>query len=236
MGPRVRLKGSAALGPLVGWQTRPVHATPRERQARDDRHFDRWAARYDRSLAQSLLFGPVQRTVAAVLAARLPVSAALLDVGCGTGRLLDRLGSVQPGWSLFGVDRSTGMASAARRLRPSLRIVQGSAEALPYESRSFDAVVTTLSFHHWSDKPSALAEVFRVLRPGGLLALTDASVDDLPGRPRRLWALARRNMDDMPALRDRDLLLDGAGLRVLEVRQALHGRWVTLTLAERPAA
>ena len=212
-----------------------MHATRRDRQARDDRHFDRWASRYDRSRAQSLLFDPVQRSVTAALLARLPASAAVLDIGCGTGRLLDRLGSAQRSWSLFGVDRSTGMASAARRLRPSLRIVQGTAEALPYEERSFDAVVTTLSFHHWSDKQSALAEVFRVLRPGGVLALTDASVDDLPGRPRRLWALARRNMDDMPALRDRDRLLDRAGLRVLEARPALHGRWVTLTLAERPA-
>ena len=218
---------------MGGWQTRRVHTT---RQARDDRHFDRWASRYDRSLAQRLLFEPVQRSVATALAARLPVSAAVLDVGCGTGRLLDRLGSARPGWSLFGVDRSTGMTSAARRLRPSLPVVQGTAEALPYEEGSFDAVVTTLSFHHWADKPSALAEVFRVLRPGGVLALTDASVDDLPGRPHRLWALARRNMDDMPALRDRDLLLDRAGLRVLEARPALRGRWVTLTLAERPAA
>jgi ubiquinone/menaquinone biosynthesis C-methylase UbiE len=213
-----------------------VHATPADRQARDDRHFDRWASRYDRSLTQSLLFGPVQRSVASALAARLPATAAVLDVGCGTGRLLDRLGSAQPGWSLVGLDRSPGMASAARRQRPWLRIVLGTAEALPYPDRSFDAVVTTLSFHHWSDKSGALAEVFRVLRPGGLLALTDASVDDLPGRPRRLWALARRNMDDMPALRDRDQLLDHAGLRVLEARPALHGRWVTLTLAERPAA
>jgi ubiquinone/menaquinone biosynthesis C-methylase UbiE len=213
-----------------------VHARPEERQARDDRHFDRWASRYDRSLTQSLLFGPVQRSVASVLAGRLPASASVLDVGCGTGRLLDRLGSVQPSWSLFGLDRSAGMASAARHQRPALPFVQATAEALPYPGQSFDGVVTTLSFHHWSDKPGALAEVFRVLRPGGLFALTDASVDDLPGRPHRLWAAARRNMDDMPTLRDRDQLLNRAGLRVLEARPALHRRWITLTLAERPAA
>ena len=64
----------------------------------------------------------------------------------------------------------------------------------PHPDRCFDVVITTVSFHHWSDKSAALAEVFRVLRPGGLFALTDVSLDDLPARPRSLWALARQRM------------------------------------------
>jgi len=94
--------------------------------------------------------------------------------------------------------------------------------------------VTTISFHHWSDKAAALAEVFRVLRPGGLFALTDISIDDLPRWPRPLWAIAGRGMDDMPSLEERDRLMDGAGLRVVEVRPTLHRHWIRLTLAERP--
>jgi SAM-dependent methyltransferase len=93
---------------------------------------------------------------------------------------------------------------------------------------------TTLSFHHWADKPMAVVEVFRVLRPGGLFALTDASVDDLPGQPSALWAAARRRMSDMPRLAERDEVLEAAGLRVVERCPTLRGRWVTLTLAERP--
>ena len=213
-----------------------MHTTPGGRRARDDRHFDRWAARYDRSLTQSLLFGPVQRSVVAAVAPRLPPGARVLDVGCGTGRLLDRLRTVLPGAALFGLDRSSGMTEAARHLRSYLRIERGTAESLPHPDGCFDAVVTTVSFHHWTDKVAAVAEVRRVLRPGGLFALTDPSVDDLPGWPRPLWTIARRNMDDMPALDERDRLLDGAGLRVLETRPTLHGRWITLTLAERPAA
>jgi ubiquinone/menaquinone biosynthesis C-methylase UbiE len=207
-----------------------------DRRIRDDRHFDRWAKRYDRSWTQSLLFGPVQRSVVATLASRLPASPVVLDIGCGTGRLLDQVGTALPSANLVGLDRSAGMAAAARRLRPDLRIEQGAAEALPHSDGCFDAVVTTISFHHWSDKAAALAEVFRVLRPGGLFALTDISIDDLPDWPKPLWAMARHRMDDMPALEERDRLIREAGLRVLEARQTLHRRWITLTLTERPAA
>jgi len=139
-----------------------VHTTPGGRRARDDRHFDRWAARYDRSLTQSLLFGPVQRSVVAAVAPRLPPGA----------RVLDRLRTALPGAALFGLDRSSGMTEAARHLRSYLRIERGTAESLPHPDGCFDAVVTTVSFHHWTDKVAAVAEVRRVLRPGGLLVLS----------------------------------------------------------------
>ena len=213
-----------------------MSVTGLDRGTHDDRHFDRWSRRYDRSWMQPVLFGPVQRSVVAGLVPRLPPSASVLDMGCGTGRLLDRIGTVLPAARLVGLDRSTGMAEAARHLRPRLRIERASAEALPHPSACFDAVVTTISFHHWSDKTAAISEVFRLLRPGGLFALTDISVDDLPGWPRSLWALPRRHMDDMPALNERHRLLESAGLRVIEVTPTLHRRWLSLTLTERPPA
>jgi ubiquinone/menaquinone biosynthesis C-methylase UbiE len=206
-----------------------------DRRTRDDRHFDRWAGRYDRSWTQSLLFGPVQRSVVATLAPRLSRGARVLDLGCGTGRLLDRMGSAVSGSTPIGLDRSAGMAEQARRLRPDLRIERATAEALPHPDRSFDAVVSTVSFHHWSDKVGALAEVFRVLRPGGLFGLADISLDDVPDRPRVLWAPARRRMIDMPTLGEREHLLAAAGLRVLDALPTLHRRWIMLSVAERPA-
>jgi ubiquinone/menaquinone biosynthesis C-methylase UbiE len=183
---------------------------------------------------QPVLFGPVQRSVVAALIPRLAPSASVLDIGCGTGRLLDRFGKAMPVSRLVGLDRSTGMAKTARYLRPILRIERATAESLPHPSGCFDAVITTISFHHWSDKSAATSEVFRVLRPGGLFALADVSVDDLPVWPSSLWAVARRHMDDMPALDDRHHHLERAGFRVVEATPTLHGHWISLTLAERP--
>jgi ubiquinone/menaquinone biosynthesis C-methylase UbiE len=200
------------------------------------RHFDQWAKRYDRSWTQSLLFGSVQRSVVATLSARLPPSAAVLDIGCGTGRLLERIGKAVPDAVLIGLDPSKGMAEQARHIRPRLRIERGTAEALPHPARCFEAAVTTISFHHWSDKAAALSEVFRILVPGGLFALTDVSSDDLPPWPARLWAMPRLHMDDMPTLVERRRLIEDAGLHVIEERPMLHRRWIRLTLAERPAS
>jgi ubiquinone/menaquinone biosynthesis C-methylase UbiE len=209
---------------------------PQDRRSRDDRHFDRWAKRYDRSGSQALLFEPVHRSVVAALGRRLRPESRVLDLGCGTGRLLERLGRLVPGTTRIGLDRSAGMAEQARRLRPELHVERGTAESLPHPDCSFDAVITTVSFHHWFDKNAALAEVARVLRPAGLLALTDVSLDDLPGRPGAFWALVRGRMSDMPAIADRDRLLTTAGLRVLDTLPTLHRRWITLTVAERPVS
>jgi ubiquinone/menaquinone biosynthesis C-methylase UbiE len=209
--------------------------TTSDRRTRDDRHFDRWANRYDRSPLQTVLFDPVQRSVVAILVRKLPAAPRVLDIGCGTGRLLERVTEAAPSTTPVGVDRARRMTEAARRLRPRLLIEQGTAEALPHPDSSFDAVVTTLSFHHWSDKAAGLCEAGRVLRPGGLLALTDASIDDLPRHPRPLWAPVGRFLADMPSLDERNRLLVGAGLRVVDVIPTLHRRWINLTVAIRPA-
>ena len=97
---------------------------------------------------------------------------AILDVGCGTGRLLRRLTEAYPHAAALGVDPAPGMVRVARR--NGLEAVVGSAEALPLPDRAFDLVVTTMSFHHWGDQVAGLAEIRRVLAPGGHLLLVDA--------------------------------------------------------------
>lgn len=211
-----------------------VEATDRDRRTRDDEHFDHWSRRYDRSPAQWLLFGPVQRSVVASIAPQLPPSSVVLDIGCGTGRLLGRIGTALPSAALVGLDRSAGMAERAKRQWPDLWIERGSAETLPHPDCSVDAVTTTLSFHHWSDKAAALQEVFRVLRPGGLFALTDMTTEDAARRLARLPFLGRRVTHDLPTVRERERLITEAGFQVLDSAPTLHRRWIPLTLAQRP--
>jgi ubiquinone/menaquinone biosynthesis C-methylase UbiE len=99
-----------------------------------------------------------------------------LDVGCGTGNLLRRIGARHPGVELAGLDPDPkALARAERKTGRGVRLVRGFAQELPYPDGSFDRVFSSLMLHHLDSaaKDALLAEVRRVLRPGGLLVLAD---------------------------------------------------------------
>ena len=99
---------------------------------------------------------------------------AVLDVGCGTGALLEKMRRNYPGAELAGVDLSPDMlAVAGGRLGRSVALEQGQAESLPYPEARFDIVVSTSVFHFIRDPHLALAEMRRVLKPDGRLVITD---------------------------------------------------------------
>jgi ubiquinone/menaquinone biosynthesis C-methylase UbiE len=107
---------------------------------------------------------------------------AALDIGTGTGSLALRLAQHR-GCRIVGLDPSPGMIAAARRkaadrdwLDVSFEAAEAPFLAIPYPDGAFDAVVSTLAFHHVHerDKPAALGEMARVLRPGGCLSIGDS--------------------------------------------------------------
>lgn len=94
----------------------------------------------------------------------------VLEVGCGSGRNLThyaaeaRLVALEPDWALL---------LTARDRTPGVPLVLGRAEALPFDDRRFDTVVSSLVFCSVEDPETALAEVGRVLRPGGELRMME---------------------------------------------------------------
>lgn len=105
-------------------------------------------------------------------AAKIQHGARVLDVACGTGVLArEALKRVGAAGAVTGLDPSTGMLALARRLAPEVDWREGVAEALPFEDESFDAVVSQFGFMFFTDRKRAAAEMLRVLKPGGHLAV-----------------------------------------------------------------
>jgi ubiquinone/menaquinone biosynthesis C-methylase UbiE len=92
----------------------------------------------------------------------------VVDLAAGTGKLTVAL--VPTGARVVAVEPSEGMLAVLRRVAPDAEALAGTAEQIPLTDGSADAVVVAQAFH-WFDHDAALAEIHRVLRPGGGLAL-----------------------------------------------------------------
>lgn len=156
----------------------------------------------------------------------------LLDVGCGTGLLLSEAGRRHPDCRLAGVDPVPAMLAVARRRLPAdVELCAGVAERLPYADASFDAVTSCNVLHHVADPLAAVREMARVLRPGGVLALTDWSADFLATRIRD-WYLRVSSPAHVRVYGARDFrrLLLLASFGEVEVRRyRLSALWGAMT-------
>lgn len=134
------------------------------------REYDRLAETYDRRWARY-----VERTVALTLEDVQPAPGMrLLDVGCGSGVLLERLRARCPGAQLHGLDLSSGMLERARqRLGDDVELAEGRAAELPWPDNSFDGVISSSMFHYLRNPVAALREWRRVVRPGGCVRVVD---------------------------------------------------------------
>jgi SAM-dependent methyltransferase len=107
----------------------------------------------------------------------------VLDVACGTGALSEVAHDrVAPGGSVCGLDANPQMLAVARRKLQDIEWRHGHAESLPFADVSFDRVVSQFGMMFFDDRHAALREMWRVLRPGGSLAIAvwDA-LDRSPG-------------------------------------------------------
>ena len=122
----------------------------------------------------------------AALAGRDLRRARVLDVACGTGRFLGSLKQALPRLPAVGLDLSAPYLAEARRhlgWAGWLDLIEGNAEALPFEDGAFDAVTCIYLFHELPEKARArvAAELVRVTRPGGAVILVDSlQTGDVP--------------------------------------------------------
>jgi SAM-dependent methyltransferase len=132
------------------------------------RSFDRVAGAYRRA-RPSYPAAAVEWTLEAAPGRRV------VDLAAGTGKLTEVLAAA--GAEVVAVEPLANMRAELERALPSVRALDGSAEHIPLPDGSADAVVVGQAFH-WFDGPAALAEIARVLVPGGVLGLLWNMRDD----------------------------------------------------------
>ena len=154
---RPRLDGSRIRG---CWQAVDVSLLP---------DYARQAERYDeRRSASPSVTGLLLAALAGTSGRRLA------DIGGGTGNYSRAL--KRAGWKPLVIDRSPEML--ARAAAKGLDTVQADAQRLPFGDESFDAAMMISMLHHVEDRPAALAEARRILRPGGRLVLMGFTRED----------------------------------------------------------
>jgi SAM-dependent methyltransferase len=171
---------------------------------------------------------------------RFGLGARALDAGCGTGfkvgRLLDR------GFVVTGVEPSVGMRERAIRDNPRAEILDGDIRALPFPEDRFDLVVCVEVIRYLADPAPALAEIHRVLAPGGLAFVTAAPALSLNGYALVNQVTARVHVPTFTkvrhsflTVRSAERAMQRAGFRDIRVRGAFLGPWHVMGRVSTPA-
>jgi len=148
--------------------------------------FNKWARRYDRSILQLLVFNQAHIMLLKQIRlkyfhAKQPVR--ILDVACGTGRFIACLRKLMPdSVELYGIDYSEKMIEKAKTKAGYVSWNVANINELPYKENTFDIITCSHAFHHFPSQTKALAEIYRVLKPGGILMIVDGYRDNLLGQ------------------------------------------------------
>ena len=172
-----------------------------------------------------------RRTTAAM---DLPAAASVLDIGCGSGTTAILL-ATEFDLDVTGVDTSVSNIERAAHRAGDLAIsfLAMDVHTLPFEDNAFDGIVSECVFSLLADKPAALAEMSRVLKPGGHIGLTDMAVfGQLPDRIAEViapWTCLSDAMDE----KSYRSLFSAAGFEVTESANESAGLTALLAKLKR---
>jgi ubiquinone/menaquinone biosynthesis C-methylase UbiE len=142
----------------------------------------------------------------------------LLDIGGGAGAATERFATGCG--EIVVLEPDSRKVALGRRLRPTIRFEEGHAETSPFSDASFDRVVSVVAFHHMEDQEKALAEIWRVLRPGGRLVIVELAKARAPG-PVARWLAGMRHAEHLSFLDPAELAakLETHGFRGVTTRE-----------------
>lgn len=175
----------------------------------EQHHDESW----DRAPGKDVVIHALQQ-----VASKLSPESKLIDIGCGTGFLLNRVArEVSNAWSLYGVDFAPNAIARGAIRYPHLSLSCQDGTATTFNSATFDAVASYGAIEHFPDPAAALREVARILKPGGYFIIMlptlgayrsdradEGWYEDLTGQPQ--WNLTRDTWNLMFA--EADLALD----------------------------
>ena len=148
----------------------------------------------------------------------------VLDVGCGTGTLAIALrAKVGPGGDVVGIDAAPEMIAVARntaaKQRADMDFRVGLIEEIPFPEDYFDLVLSSFMFHHLPDdlKRTGLAEIRRVLKPGGRFLVVDLTVHGHSFVGHVMTLLGHGEQSSAPELR---AIIDDAGFSEVEILES----------------
>lgn len=154
-------------------RTSPPETRPHTTGDHGQTDFDAVAAEYDESLPIEVLEHYNKRR-AAFITSRTRPGSAILDVGCGTGVLAERL--LREGFDVTGVDPFDAMLAKMRERDPRLKTVHAPGQHMPFEDNTFDLAYCVAVMHHVADPNDVhdtLVEMVRVVKPGGHVLVWD---------------------------------------------------------------
>jgi SAM-dependent methyltransferase len=149
----------------------------------------------------------------------------ILDMGCGTGKQLYANRIKYPELHIVGLDLFHGMLLQANKRCTDINWVQGDNTDPPFPDNSFDYITNQFSYHHVKNKSRLIAEVYRVLKPGGQFAITNIDPWSMPG-----WivytyfpASRRRDLSDFLPVDGLTSLMEKTGFHHMQIKR-MHRR------------